>query len=200
MADFADKLLAMFEEVEPDFRAALIKQYREIADRQLEVWLKSLEGPEPTGRFAWEQRRPPEFVTHDEALAPIWSNYQKFRSVFRADYKKAERTANTSVDNAKLHFISKQSKKLANATKLAKGKPKLTGHLALRVMVVTGSLLVEYKRSKFTLTMSMIVNYRHQRGFKSFYQFPARFANVEIDGIPQIGTRVSEAWMEKNFK
>jgi hypothetical protein len=203
MQVFIDKLTAMFESVEPAFREETVKRYRAAAAAQLKYWLTLLEGPEPQrGRNYWEETSVPQYVvTTAGSYSPSWQSKVDLakQGKWVADYVRAERDANNSVDDAKLHFIAKQSKKLANATKLHKGLPTLTGSLKLNV-VIEGHLLVSYKNGDgFRLEMSMIVNHRYQRGCTTFYQFPARFKDVCCKAELPKGN-ISEKWMSENFK
>lgn len=202
MEAFVSKLTTMFEVVEPDFRAETIKRYKSAAAAQLTYWLTLLEGPEPKhGPGYWEQTSVPHYVNClSSSYSPNWQNKVELakQGKWATDYNKAEREANDSVDDAKRHFINKQSKKLANATKLHRGKPALTGSLKLNV-VIEGHLLVSYKNGDgFRLEMSMIVNHRYERGCTTFYQFPARFKDV-ICKAP-LPKNVSESWLSENFK
>lgn len=202
MDAYIAKLTEMFEKVEPEFRAAMIQKYKSAAAAQLTHWLTLLEGPEPQrGRWYFEQTSVPTYV---KCLASTYSPHWQSKvdlaknGQWVANYELAERDANRSVDQAKSHFINKQSKKLANATKLHKGKPTLTGILKLN-LVIEGHLLVSYKNGDgFRLDMSMIVNHRYQRGCTTFYQFPARFKDVSMkDELPKT---ISEKWMSEHFK
>lgn len=207
MIDFDTILTKMFEQVEPQFRAAQVAHYRDVAERQLEGWKTRMNGPKPeNNREVWDCMAQPRYVvTADSKKYRYVSGWDELRDAindghYRVNYEAAERDANDSVDAAKAHFVSKQAKKLANATKNHSGKPKLTGKLSFSARI-TGVLNVEFgKGDCFSLDMSMIVNYRSgRRGYTSFYQFPARFVGVQIKG-KRPTARVSEKWMEKNFK
>jgi hypothetical protein len=200
---FTAKLTELFESVEPQFRAATIERYRRHAELTHRSWLERMAKPKPADlRLAREALRLPEYTKSTKgSWNPTWEVMVQdiAAGLFIIDYARAEQDANRSVSSAKEHFIAKQSKKLANATKRRKGTPKLRGELKCD-SVVTGHLMVLYNaQDHFILTMNMIVNHRYQRGYTSFYQFPARFTNVHIDGVLQTGSRISEFWMGENF-
>jgi hypothetical protein len=199
MEQFITKLTEMFEQVEPEFRLMMIQKYKSAAAAQLTHWLTLLDGPEPNrGRFYWEQTSVPQYVKClASSYSPQWQSKVDLakKGQWAADYVRAEQDANRSVDEAKSHFINKQSKKLTNATKLHKGKPALTGSLKLNV-VIEGHLLVSYKNGDgFRLDMSMIVNHR---ACTTFYQFPSRFKDVCCK-TPLVKS-ISEKWMSENFR
>lgn len=200
--DYAAKLTELFEAVEPQFRAAQVAKYRETANNQLAAWLQRLEGPEPDRkqRYYVDLTRPPQYVGFKQATSRFdWAWMQANKADYFADLERAESDANTSVDQGKAHFISKQSKKLDTATKNYKGRGriKISGELRFRVLI-EGHLDVQFAAdSRFRLAMSMIVNYRYKSGFKSFYQFPARFQGVVIRGVKL--DKPSEARMAELF-
>lgn len=205
--NFETKLTEMFSVVEPAFRKATLLRYREAADRQLAGWLRLLEGDEPPRNMYYNiVTSQPQYVrrlkSSDSYEHPnAWELKQTIAKTggYRADYEKAKKDANALVDQAKQHFISKQTKKLTTATKLRTDTPKLGGTLSFNGVVVTGHLLVTYGDSLFRLDMSMIYNHRYERGYTEFYQFPARFKTVVIAGERATG-RISEKWMSENFR
>jgi len=198
--DFAAKLTKLFEAIEPQFRTAQVQKYRTTAEAQLGGWLQRLEGPAPTGRYAWDQMYSPEYVAIRQPTSRHdWTWMQEHRADYYANVQKAKRDANAAVDQAKAHFISKQSGKLISATKnyAGRGRIKVSGQLGCNV-VITGHLDVHFNASyRFRLAMSMIVNYRYRPRFTSFYQFPARFQHVIVNG--EMLDRVSEAQMAELF-
>lgn len=197
MSRYINVLTKMFEAVEPEFRASTIVRYRLEADRQFEMWKKLLEGPEPRGR-PYVSSYPPEYVR--PAKDAVWSSYweAKQKMTWEVNYEKAEQDANRAVTQAKEHFIAKQAKKLDNATESRKGKTaKMEGVLTYNVMI-EGHITVKFSGGdNFTLVLSMIVNHRYTTGYKSFYQFPARFTKI-TKGKDTHATK-SEAWMKENF-
>ncbi len=209
MKTFNEKLTAMFEEIEPEFLAKQKERFKNMATSQFEGWMSYLNGPKPTKtekRSFW-QIRMPEFVKVKSGSYSVqWEALQsaKERGEFSADYAKAEREAIDTVKYAKLHFITKQDKKLTNATKSHTGSPELSGRLGFNsVGVITGVLIASYENGdQFQVDMSVIVNYRYNSrsgGSGGFYQFPARFALARIGG-ESVKARLSEKWMSENFK
>lgn len=202
---FLPILTRIFEEVEPKFREQQIVSYKAQASSQLEWVLSWLDGPEPDGKTkTWHDFSIPRYVNvAGGAWYRGWDALQRIRKEggFRAAFERAEADANRSVDAAKAHFITKQCKKLDNATKNHPGESQVSGFLRLDGSgIIAGRLKVEYKNGdEFTLNMSVIVNYRHARGFTSFYQFPARFTRVKLNG-EFVKARLSEGWMEDNFR
>ncbi len=215
MNPFTAKLTKLFEAVEPKFREETIGRYKAIALGQYEGWKTIMEGEEPKGD-TWYARQDraaamacPQYVKplrdlHAERhyMIPTWEQVRGYLrdGAYEVDFQKAESDAIHSVCSAKHHFISKQSKKLENACKLRdlRTLTKLEGSLSCNG-VVTGFLTVRFSGGdQFTLNMSMIVNHRYERGYTSFYQYPARFGAVVIgDWHPT--DRISEKWMAENF-
>lgn len=200
---FTPKLTAMFEAVEPDFRKATIAEYRSQADLQLAGWLELLKGPEPEQNvYYYIATQQPQYVLCKLPTHPFtWADKQAAaaKNQYVVNYTASDRDANAAVSYAKEHFISKQAKKFTNATKSHRGTPELTGKLQCSVLC-TGELNVKYKNGdEFSVVLDMIVNYRYQTGFKSFYQFPARFYGVILGG-EAVKERVSEKWMGDHFK
>lgn len=200
MSKFQAKLTTMFEAVEGEFRDATLKRFRTVAEQQYQGWLKRLEGPEPKTFYLGDLTQPPKYVSYKEEYLRTWEAKQAAARYghYSIDYEKAERDANAQVDQAKLHFISKQTKKLETATTLCVGTPSLRGSLEFNGIVVTGVLRVAYGKSSFRLEMSMIVNNRHERGYIEFYQFPARFTDVVIG--PLKFKTASQTFMSENFR
>lgn len=207
MSTYESKLTAMFAEIEPEFRAKQSERYKTLATSQLEIWLKYLDGPKPddTKRRLWSVRLPDFVDVHGGSYNPQWEAMQAMRKRgdFRCAYGRAEKAAKDSVDYAKLHFVTKQNKKLTNATKNHKGSPSLGGRLGFdSAGVIVGALTAVYENGdEFTVMMSVIVNYRYnsRTGGGGFYQFPARFGRVKMGG-EVVKARLSEGWMERNFK
>ena len=162
MSKFADKLTRMFEQIEDQFMAEMIAQYRRNATLQLEEWLKLLDGPEPVGRER-SRIRVPEFVTTTTAEYSLWwpdLQMKRREGKFVANYELAEREARAAVESAKVHFVTKQGRKLENATKNHAGIPQIGGSLRFH-STITGFLEVAYPGGdEFVLTMSIIVNHR----------------------------------------
>lgn len=198
------KLTGLFVQVEPLFRADTIARYKIQAESQFKGWVTMLEGEKPkeTRTMFGSILSPPDYVKNTKGSYSIaWDMLvaSHKRGEWSCDLVKAERDANASVDYAKEHFITKQTKKIANATKLRTDRPTIDGMLRYNVLI-EGTLTFKYPNNDcFALTMSMIVNHRYSRGYKSFYQFPARFGNVYIAGKRADG-RISEKWMSENFK
>lgn len=115
---------------------------------------------------------------------------------YTANHKQAKKDANDAVDSAKAHFISKQSKKLANAV----GDRKIVsteGVLSCNG-VVTGHIVVKVEGGdSFVLEMDMITNCRYHPNYISFYQFPARFKKINIGATTN--NSESEEWMAEHF-
>lgn len=196
------KLTGLFVKVEPKFRSDTIARYVDVANTNFALWIATLTGPEPPrDQHYHDAVRCPDYVTWDGGIGSSWQAKVEAskRGEFRADVAKATRDANASVDNAKLHFISKHTKKITNATTHRTDRPTIAGTLRYRV-VVQGTLTFTYKNGdSFEVVMSMIVNHRYTRGYTSFYQFPARFTNVKLAG-EVVTARMSERWMAENFK
>lgn len=203
MSSYSKRLTKLFEQVEPQFRADTVARYVGTAKGNLEAWLNLLKGPEPprvigTFRRSWEV---PNYVDHKDGVYPLfWLKLQEEAKAgkWTANVARAARDANNSVDYAKHHFISKQSRKLENATKLCEDRPSISGKLVYNVLI-EGTLRIKFSNgSRFDIVMSMIVNHRYERGFTQFYQFPARFTNVVVnESMPT--ARTSEKWMSENF-
>lgn len=202
-AAFSARLTGLFAQVEPQFRKDTVARYVAQATANYNSWMKRLAGPEPP-RDCWyhDAVSSPQYVTWDGGMTSTWEGKVEAakRGEFRADIKRAEQDANDSVDYAKQHFISKQTKKLTNATKLRTDRPTIAGKLRYKVLI-EGTLRLEYPNGdRFEVVMSMIVNHRYERGCTTFYQFPARFCNVKLGGLLVMPARVSEKWMADNFK
>ncbi len=197
------KLGGLFMQVEPQFRADTIERYKATAEGQFDAWVKLLAGEEPPrDRWYHDTTRCPQYVGHTGgSYSPTWSMLvaAQSRNEWYCNFKRAEKDANDSVDYAKEHFITKQTKKITNATKLRTDRPTISGTLRYRVLI-EGTLTFTYPNGdRFNVVMSMIVNHRYERGYTSFYQFPARFTDVHLDGKPTTA-RMSEKWMSENFK
>ena len=202
MTTFADKLTQMFEQIEPEFRATTLENYKNRATNDLESWLKLLDGPQPVGREGLRLRMPQYVTTTGGSYSLHWPRLQedRRRGLFVADYVSAERDATRAVDFAKQHFVGKQTKKLTNATKNHAGQPKIGGYLKFDSGIITGALVVKYDNGdEFVVSMSIITNHRYEKQYTSFHQFPARFGGVKLKGEAVKG-RISEIWMETNFK
>lgn len=200
---YTKKLTQLFEQVEPLFRSETIDRYRRHADLTHRAWLERMAGPKPEhARMASDASRLPEYTKSTKgSWNPNWETMVRdiAEGMFVIDYAQAEQDANRAVSGAKENFIAKQAAKLTNATKLRTGTPKLDGLLRCNG-VVTGHLSVKYnKNDHFILTMNMITNHRYERGYTSFYQFPARFTDVHIGGEKKTGVKISEKWMGENF-
>lgn len=196
------KLRGLFLQVEPQFRRDTVARYVDLANRQFTSWLELLEGPEPPrDRHYHESVACPQYVTWDGGMGSSWEAKVAAakRGEYRANIQRATSDANASVDYAKEHFISKQTKKITNATTHRTDHPSIAGKLRYKV-VIEGTLTFQYKNGdSFQVVMSMIVNHRYTRGYTSFYQFPARFTNVNMAGT-LVTDRMSERWMAENFK
>jgi hypothetical protein len=216
MSQFAAKLTDMFEAVEIAFREAAVARYREQAENAHSVWVKRLEGPEPKaeelaklGRGYWRSTlgdlmAVPKYTKrtkpNDYVNTYSWEPLRKAigEGHFAIDFSQAKADAHREVDAVKRHFVTKQTKKLTNATKLRKGVAKLEGTLVYNVVII-GQLVVTFANGdSFTLEMS--ITYNRSKLGKPFWQYPARFANVILNGkCPKSGV-ISEAWMGANFK
>lgn len=203
---FSARLTGLFLQVEQQFRDDTVARYKLVAESEWKSWEKLLTGPEPEKKRTFgfgSVLDPPKYVRCKAgSYSPNWD--MLVASFNRGDWEKNEaaaiRDANDSVDYAKQHFISKQSKKLANATKLRTDRPTIAGKLIYKVLI-EGSLTLKYPNGdSFLIVMSMIVNHRYTRGYTSFYQFPARFCNVKMAGEFVKPARVSEKWMSEHFK
>jgi hypothetical protein len=196
------KLTALFALVEPKFREATINRYLLTARSQFAGYKELLAGEEPPrDRWYHDVVSTPQYVSWTGGMSTTWEARVKAMAdgVFFCNEKKATEDAIASVRYAREHFISKQTKKLTNATQLRTDRPTIEGTLKYNVLI-EGSMSFKYKNGdSFALTMSMIVNHRFERGYTSFYQFPARFGNVYIGGKRAEG-RISEKWMSENFK
>lgn len=217
---FQNVLRQIFEQVEPAWRAQVIKNFRESAKYQFDYWIEKLAKPWPHDETGWSNRqiydarhaaKPGQYVGKRELPrnAPYetepyknvewWAWVQSHQSRYFTDYKKAEADANRFVDNAKDHFIYKQAKKLMNACKLKTKTPNVSGELILG-SVITGHLDVVFGKDSFVLTMKIITNCRHSwKGTTYFNQFPSRFTEVKKNGEPVVGKNISEKWMGENF-
>lgn len=198
--DFTAKLTELFVQVEPHFLKARIEDYRRMAETQHKVWTENMVGPIPEGwrEVAAKLRVPAYTKCNQPSYASYWDYMVKHVAAghFEINYDKAEKDARFEVAQAKVGFVKKNSSKLANATKLRTGKPKVDGSLAYVGGIVTGRLAVVYGAGdKFDLAMSIKWNYRNGR---SYHQFPAIFQNVLIGG-KRPATRISENWMGENF-
>jgi hypothetical protein len=202
MNSFNQRLTELFEQVEPQFRADTIARYRAVAENQFKGWVTMLEGPEPPqGPWYSVGTACPDYVTWDGGMGTTWKAKVDALKAgkYRINYQKAGRDANDSVTYAKQHFIAKQTKKLVNATKLRKDRPAIEGMLVYNVLI-EGTLIVKYPNGDyFVINMSMIVNHRYERGYKSFYQFPARFSQAVINET-KVTARLSEKYMSENFR
>ena len=203
--NFTKILTDMFETVEPAFRANQVNQYRALAIGQCKFWIEAilaLEGLEQAECYRQFHRLGHlefvRFTTPTLTHSPAAYIQAAKAGVFAPAYEKSERAANDTVDYAKCHFIGKQTKKLSNATKNCTAEPEVESSLSFNG-VVTGFLRLIYPDAGFTVMMSIITNYRHERGFTSFHQFPARFTNATMHGKP-VTARLSEAWMSENFR
>lgn len=196
------KLTGLFAQVEPKFRLDTIARYVARAEGNFKSWMELLAGPEPPrDRFYWDATSCPQYVTWDGGMSGAWADKVAAagRGEYRADIKRATQDAIDSVRYAREHFISKQTKKITNATTLRPERPSIAGTLKYNVLI-EGILTFLYKNGdRFDVVMSMIVNHRYTRGYTSFYQFPARFTNVTLGGQP-VTARLSEKWMSENFK
>jgi hypothetical protein len=204
MDTFENALTTMFAQAEPAFREFTVKRYMARATEQFEQWSKLLSGEEPPKDRRYHDRlhRPDYVGVHGGTYSLYWdgmvANFKAGK--FYCNIDRAVKDANDAVDCAKTHFVSKQSKKLKNATKLRTDSPSLEGHLHFNGLIVTGTLKVTFPNGDwFTIELDMIVNHRYSRGHKSFYQFPARFKECEIAGQRQ-KVRLSEKWMSEHFK
>lgn len=211
MDKFTKKLTSLFESVEDKFREETIARYKRIAVAQYEHWVDTLRGEEPEnrgihGRMAKNDAMArPQYVrcleTKPNYMPKTWLSLREEinKGLYEVDFAKAEKDANDSVTYAKQHFIAKQSNKIANACQSRPDSEikELVGTLACNG-VVTGLLTVHcLGGDKFTIHMNMIVNHRFERGFTSFYQYPARFCDVYLRGATF--KKASEKWMMENF-
>lgn len=198
---FEAKLTGLFASVEPKFQEATVNRYLSIARGNYKSYMDMLSGPKPE-RINYRALDAPQYVSWKGGMSCDWDGRVRAAQagLFYCDEKRATDDAMMSVRRAREHFIFKHSKKLANATKLRTDRPTISGTLRFNVSV-QGVLVVSYANGdKFDIVMSMIVNSRSSmRGYTSFYQFPARFSNVQLGG-QTVKSRVSEQWMSENFK
>jgi len=205
-----DELVRMFAEVEPKFIEETRSSYREQADHELNVWLTQLEAPKSdyisTNRRGRKVSNIPSsgrYVQyegmHGSTIAPFhWEQKQENRDNYYADHRRAQNDADASVELAKGKFIFKQGEKVANALKGRTDLGSVKGRLGLRSGTVVGSININMQNGdSFTLHQQIIINYRYEPHYTSFYQFPARFHDIrkgEVEHATQ-----SEAWMKENF-
>lgn len=223
--NFTDNLKALFEQIEPELRAARVKSYRERAQREFDAWKNRLNGDKPadltTGPFYQRDKptreameKPRYIAAKAEATDGRYvyvsesERWNRFRDQINAgayyvDMYSAERDANAEVDYAKAHFIAKQAKKLTKATEgVTATSAQVVGSLGYSAGRMTGHLDVDFGNGNtFSLDMSITSNCRYsgRRRTTYFYQYPARFTRVTMDH-KRVTTRVSEGWMAENFK
>ncbi len=197
---FIKKLTDLFEQVEPIFLEATLQRYRRNAEMYHQAWLNRMAGPKPENpRAEHDSMRVPQYTTTTGgSYAPYWDFMVRDIAAgkFIINYAHAERDAREEVASAKAGFVTKNSRKLNTATQLKRKSPSLNGCLSYNGGIVTGTLLVEYGKSHFILAMSIKLNYRNGQ---PYYQFPAIFQHVMINGVAP-KARMSEAWLSENFK
>jgi hypothetical protein len=214
-SDYQTMLTQMFEAVEPAFRQHQIETCRLQAGVQLRSWEGQLQGPMPEakthGRSNWRFWSPGELVktlpangvdplTMGYMVPSGWTARQEAfkQGRYVPDYEKAEKLANQSVDSAKAHFITKQTRKLESVAGHRTDRTRLDGDLTFRNGVITGYLTVEFGNGDaFGVEMSIKTNCRYQPRYTQFHQFPARFVNVQKGG-EKYKTK-AEAWFKDNF-
>jgi hypothetical protein len=199
MSTFETKLTEMFAAVEPKFRAGRVAHYHMVATANYDGWVKALNGPEPAPFLVREFCSTPRFVISPVNYLRNWADTKASvgRGEYKVDLETAEREANLEVDGAKHHFLTKIPAKLTNATKRRKGKPELKGQLSYEGGIITGVLNARWSNGDgFIIDMTIKQNYRNGQ---SYYQFPAIFKNVILNGQEPIG-RMSEGWLADNFK
>lgn len=219
--DFTALVTEIFEQIEAEFRAARVKANREYSQRAFDAWKQRLNGPMPEhlpDGPVYSRDRPtrdamarPQYVIakpgsrdYFVSLDAQWAGLRDDinAGLYLPDPDRAERDAHVEVDSVKAQFIAKQSRKLNNATQLCAGRPKVDGRLEYRAGRMGGRMTVDYGNgNSFALEMSVVHNYRSSRygHGTSFYQYPARFTAVKINGEKPKAT-ISEAWMAENFK
>ncbi len=196
---FLTKLLAMFAQVEPKFREQTREYYKLMVESQWDSWQETLKLPFDQLPLEYGRRhipRSPDYITFEGALSHTWEAYQKAN--WKPLWDKAARDADAEVDNARAHFTIKLDKKLRDATKQRNDFPKLSGQLA-NGQRITGFVLADYPNGdSFRVELSIVRNVRYERGFRPYYQFPARFSVAKINGA--VVRPKSLAWMQENFK
>jgi hypothetical protein len=128
MNDFNTAVTAIFEQVEPKFRAAEVQKYRNVAQHQLDGWLGELE----TGCVSRVGFYRP-YVKCDRYFGyhiPV-ETLRTYK--YEANFERAETDANMAVDQAKNHFISKLTKKLSNAPSGTRAPSRLKASLNCKV-------------------------------------------------------------------
>ena len=214
-APINDVVASLFESVEPQFRAERVRAYESRANAQYENWMKRLSGEiappvQSEGEAHWKFRdrvhnyeAVPEYVLNDRgAWNSAWSSKVADKERWHANLDKAREDANREVDGVKAVFLRKFTDKLNSAVGQRDGLQPLTGSMRMTAGFVAGVLHAVFANGdRFTLEMDVITNFRHESrgaGRFGFYQYPARFKNVQLAGNPPKG-KLSEKWMEENF-
>lgn len=206
-----EKLVAMFAEVEPDFRAEARARYKRQAEAEHRTWIERLttsKDGQYKDRLGYKNTyRPGQYVRYNpkdkydhgpQGYGSYgWKVKQAVKDRYVPDYVRAQREADRDVDSAKATFLHRQGKKIAAALEGRDDLKEAVGMLRLEG-TVTGGITVRMENGdQFTLNTQIIINCRLNPQYVSFYQFPSRFSNIVKDGVRT--TMRSVAWMKENF-
>ncbi len=189
----ADMLVKAFNDIGERIRTDLLKAYRNYALESFKSFMKAIEigaGPLKTDIYGREEWRDwheyADLKTVDTSYSystrKTWEDYKKIKHLFSVSYKKADRDANDSYENARDSFVHKNLDKLRNVLGSRTDLKNAVIKFDWRGGYFKGNIQIYLEDAYFRGDVDIKYVIRRIPRVTPYFQYPLLFVEADVKG------------------